>query len=394
MAISVREKVRGSGVWWIFGRHKGKRFSKLVGSRVAANQAKKKLETALAVGDFVPPERKDIPTVKERWEFFYENYLRLQSPSKRANYKSNFETHILPAFGSIRMDEVTDDMMESFITELVVVKKLGRNTVATIIREFARLYSHAKKVVDGYNPCKGLSHLWANATPPKAIFPFTREESALFLRTAFEYAPDDYCQFLACLHSGTRPGESAGLQWLDVDWFRKQFIIRRSIDLRHNQIVETKTKKDRHVDIPDELIEELKRHRARQREYWLKKGMPMPVWVFPGETGSWQNMNNLRERSFARVLAKAGLGGRDLYDMRHTYASQLLQAGAKAAYVAKQCGHSVKILLDVYAHYLPEDSDRAFVNQLPGLAFGDRHPSGTLDENGVTSAVDGEVLNA
>jgi integrase len=170
-----------------------------------------------------------------------------------------------------------------------------------------------------------------------------------------------------------RPGENAGLQWADIDWNSKRAIIRRSIDFengttdgKNGKIVETKTKKIRTIDLSDELIAALKQHRASQREYWLRKGQPMPVWLFPNEVGGWMCMDALRDRAFKRVLSKAGLAGRDLYDMRHSFCSQLLQRGAQPAYVARQAGHSLKVLLDIYAHYLPDTSDREHLNELPG----------------------------
>jgi len=39
MGVKVREKVAGSGVWWILVVHKGRRKSKRVGSREAAKAA-------------------------------------------------------------------------------------------------------------------------------------------------------------------------------------------------------------------------------------------------------------------------------------------------------------------------------------------------------------------
>jgi hypothetical protein len=45
--------------------------------------------------------------------------------------------------------------------------------------------------------------------------------------------------------------------------------------------------------------------------------------------------------------------------MRHTFASQLLQAGAAITYVSKQMGHSdTSITLKVYAHWLPDATRR------------------------------------
>ncbi|MDO8697365.1 MAG: hypothetical protein Q7J74_09680, partial [Pseudomonas sp.] len=42
---------------------------------------------------------------------------------------------------------------------------------------------------------------------------------------------------------------------------------------------------------------------------------------------------------------------------RHTYATICLMAGMTPAFVAKQLGHSVQMLLDTYARWIDSDSD-------------------------------------
>ena len=48
MAVIVREKKKGSGEYWVFINHNGKRRSKKVGSKKAANAVKREVEARLA----------------------------------------------------------------------------------------------------------------------------------------------------------------------------------------------------------------------------------------------------------------------------------------------------------------------------------------------------------
>ena len=41
MGVKVREKITGSGVWWVFVNHKGMRKSKKVGTEKLANEIAK-----------------------------------------------------------------------------------------------------------------------------------------------------------------------------------------------------------------------------------------------------------------------------------------------------------------------------------------------------------------
>jgi integrase len=54
----------------------------------------------------------------------------------------------------------------------------------------------------------------------------------------------------------------------------------------------------------------------------------MPPWVFPSLTGTPVEERNVRH-VFKRVLEKAGLGHMRIHDLRHTYATLLLQAGRR-----------------------------------------------------------------
>jgi hypothetical protein len=84
----------------------------------------------------------------------------------------------------------------------------------------------------------------------------------------------------------------------------------------------------------------------------------MPEWVFPSLTGTPAEERNVRH-VFKRVLEKAGLRHIRIHDLRHRYATLLLQAGAPITYVSAQLGHrDASITLRVYAHYLPSASHR------------------------------------
>ena len=63
---------------------------------------------------------------------------------------------------------------------------------------------------------------------------------------------------------------------------------------------------------------------------------------------------NLRKRVFYRCLAKAGLRQVRIHDLRHTYASLLIQQGESLAYIKDQLGyHSIQVTVDIYGHLVP-----------------------------------------
>ena len=67
---------------------------------------------------------------------------------------------------------------------------------------------------------------------------------------------------------------------------------------------------------------------------------------------------------FKRMLQKAGLRQIQIHDLRHTFASLLLQQGESVVYVKEQLGHaSIQITVDTYGHLIP-GANRGAVDRL------------------------------
>jgi len=78
-------------------------------------------------------------------------------------------------------------------------------------------------------------------------------------------------------------------------------------------------------------------------------------------------MNNFSERVFKPLLSHARLRRIRFHDLRHTFGSLLIQAGAPLTYVKEQMGHSsIKITVDIYGHLIP-GADVAHIDRLDRL---------------------------
>ncbi len=109
-------------------------------------------------------------------------------------------------------------------------------------------------------------------------------------------------------------------------------------------------------------VEALRRHRVGQNEQRLSVGA---LWqdyglVFTTEFGRPLDGNNLRVRSFARLLTRAGLPSMRFHALRHAAATLLMIEGVPVKAVSEMLGHSdIATTLRIYSHVLPTMQDAA-----------------------------------
>ena len=101
MGVKVRQKTKGKGnPWWVFIAHNGKRTSRMVGDKSAANEVASKIGAKLKLGEFEfePKESKKVPTFKDFAQGFMETYSMMNhKQSTRDSYQSVLDTHLNPA---------------------------------------------------------------------------------------------------------------------------------------------------------------------------------------------------------------------------------------------------------------------------------------------------------
>src|SRR5262245_17333895 len=76
-------------------------------------------------------------------------------------------------------------------------------------------------------------------------------------------------------------------------------------------------------------------------------------------SGTQLDPSNLR-KMFNRLLTAAKLRRVRFHDLRHTFASLLIQQGEGLAYIRDQLGHSsIKVTVDIYGHLVPGGNRQA-----------------------------------
>jgi len=187
----------------------------------------------------------------------------------------------------------------------------------------------------------------------------SKDEAVLFLETL--EGERLATMFSFALASGMRCQEYLGLQWKDINFEQGTATVQRAVVWHRTgggwHFSQPKTAKSRRtVPLPSTVMQELRRHRIRQNEERLKLGAAWHQndFVFPSEIGTPLNPPNVT-RHFKRILKKAEIRTSiRLYDLRHTTATLLLQAGVNPKVVSERLGHATIVLtLDTYSHVLP-----------------------------------------
>ena len=153
-----------------------------------------------------------------------------------------------------------------------------------------------------------------------------------------------------------RPGEYLALRWSDIDLNGSTLTVRRTL-LPGGTFGTGKTPKSRRtVTLPASTVLSLKEHKRRQNAERLKAG---DQWedgdlVFCTALGRPLDHNNVVHYHFQPLLERAELPRIRLYDLRHTGATLLLEAGESLKVVSERLGHaSIVLTADVYSHVSP-----------------------------------------
>jgi integrase len=376
MGVKIREKIKGSGKWWIFINHGGRRKSKLVGSKKATEKVQEIIEARLKLGKPIDDEPKkqeapEVPTLDAYFERFKKTLGGSVRESTRNCYENSYTNHIKSEFGDSRLNEITRERVEEFTSSLADKKELSKDTIRLILATLRMILSKAEDArLITNNPARKLGKFYRQAPKKHSeVEPLNHGEVQKFLEAVRKYSPKHFAIFLCAIHTGLRSGELAGLQWGDLDENGKLLTVRRGIV--RGKINPTKSGKIRKVDVSDALMSALFELRRTRKESLLAEGkneLPSTNWIFQNEDGGFPDMKNLKDRHFHKCLEKAGLRRIRFHDLRHTFASLLIQNGEPLAYIKDQLGHaSIKMTVDVYGHLVP-GSNRQAVNRLPTLS--------------------------
>jgi integrase len=348
------------------------------GSRLAKEEAERFLAEAMLRRSLGAPEP---ATRRVRFREFAAEWLRDYAQAHvgaatYVNYESVLRVHLVPELGRLYLSQITRKDLDALVADWASggprfqervrlardqererAGREGRNprpvrvgrsakTISNAIVPLREMLGHA--VEWGYlaiNPAVGVKRP-RDRRPAEQTMRVLDPDQLRRLMAAAEPGLDRTLLMTAAA-SGARMGELRALQWADLDHDRGRLWVRRSVGL--DGVQQPKSRRSvRAVAIPPTLVQALLEQRMASRH---KKPAD---FMFASDAGTPLDPANLRRR-YKAALRRAGLPAVRFHDLRHSYASVLVQQGAHPKFISEQLGHaSVQITMDRYSHLLDQ----------------------------------------
>jgi integrase len=387
MGVKIIEIPKESAIYYLRVNYKGFRKTIKIGTnKKLAGEVKQKIEARLVLegADFLKPcEALKIPTLKEYvygWRdeneqyqigWFDKNAKKSRKYSTYSGYESIINTHLIPKFGTMRLDEITSRMVSDYVSNKLDGHK--SQTVKNLKNCLSAILQHAY-IPDGHislNPCRGVVVPKPEKEKLQAMEegvepdPYTWAERAAVEQVFRDHFPRFYPLVLTGFRTGLRIGELLALQWPNVSFDTKLISVRKNIS-RGRRTTPKSRSSIRDVRMTSLLLQDLEEHRETlEKEAVLKEGK-LPSWVFPNKLGRRLNYGNFMDRVWNKAMEMTELRRRTPHDMRHTYATLRLLRGHTLAEVSKEMGHaSVEITFRTYFKWLPKES-HSNIDELDG----------------------------
>lgn len=331
-----------------------------------ANQEK----IAFQKAGFTRQKASTITSYKELSNLWWESYKNTVKPNTQGNVRKLLDNHILPLFGSYKLDKLTTPLIQSIINKLA--NKTNRGEEGAFLH-YDMIHALNKRILQygvtmqaiPSNPARDVV-LPRNTQKAKRqkVKHFDNEELKKFLGyldnldlNKFRYCYENTLyKFL--LATGCRINEALALSWSDIDLDNAVVHITKTLN-RELKINSPKSKASyRDIDIDLATIDMLKQYKLRQTKEAWKIGQRVSV-VFSDFIHEYTSSSKLKIRLVTH-FKRADVSDIGFHGFRHTHASLLLNSGIPYKELQHRLGHSnLSMTMDIYSHLSKENAKNA-----------------------------------
>ena len=262
-------------------------------------------------------------------EFVEEAYMPHACIKKRSFRQDEImlRLYILPELGTRRIEYIMQRDIVCWQADMIK-RGLAASTINRIMGLLRHIFSCAMRWgARSDNPCCGVSFLPDNSARQRYLVP---EETKTLLSVLDTVSNRRLAAFIhLLLLTGARKSELLRAKWEDIDISRRQLKVKLS-----------KSGKTRFIPLSEEALHIIA----------SLTSMNSP-WLFPGRKGGPMALNF---RLWKKIRECVGIEDVHLHDLRHTYASILVEKGCSLYEVQKILGHQTPKMTMRYAHLSAE----------------------------------------
>jgi integrase len=309
---------RRGNVFWFAIMQDGKRIqvSTKTDNRKLAERINAKVITEIQEGIWFEKQKAKSVSFQEMTEKYLQKYFRVRD--------EHTLKRLLPVFGHLKLAEITTEIVSDFRDERL--KKVKPATVYQELSLMRRMFNVARREWKWTkeNPVADLSFAVGNKNARDRWLSLEEEKRLLDCATNPSWLRS---LLIFALHTGMRRGEILNLLWRNVDFFRKLVTVMKS-----------KNGEKRGIPMSQTVYNTLR---------GMSKVVDISSQVFP------LSVRSLRE-AFEKALRKSGIEDFHFHDLRHTFATRLIQNGVDLYKVKELLGHKTITMTMRYAHHYPE----------------------------------------
>ena len=281
-----------------------------------------------------PQKEKPLITFLEFYNSYYLPYIKAHIKSYETNI-SVFKNHILKDLSNTSMADLKKLDIKRLHNEMITIKNLSRATANKFLIFLSSAYKLANEfeLLNSYNPCRGIKEFELNNQ--RQIF-LTQSQTKRLLNEVNK-SSNIHLKYIVpmLLLSGARKREVLDAKWCDFDNINNLWTIPL-----------TKNGKKRILPITKSLQTILNQIPKDKTPYLFASPLTLKPYI-----SIYQSWNSAR--------TKANLKEVRMHDLRHTYASALVNAKCSLYEVQVLLGHSTAKMTQRYAHLSNESLMRA-----------------------------------
>jgi integrase len=326
-------------------------------------------------------------TVREWAEAWYDNYVALRkiTAKSKAMYRGILDREIIPAVGALKLGKVTPLRLQQLINTHAGESESQVVKIRMVTKALFRR-AYLLRLIPS-DPSEGLELPETTETGHRSL---TDAERAALIAVAnyprFDGKPNrSGCWIMLLLRCGLRPGETAALKKSAVDLKARAIRVTEARESGGKREKGTKTASGvRTVPIPEDLVPWLEAQLKTDPSPWLftQKDKKSPL-TEDSIRARWQTVKKYMDIELGAKTERVKLPGArrrsllitesviaedlDLYDLRHTYCTDLERAGVPINVAKMLMGHKdIATTANIYTHASTESAEtaRALLNKL------------------------------